>query len=144
MNFVDVSVDTAEGGRLVGPADWAVPIPNRARSMVSSSDRKLVVGFRPEHLEVGEPGGETGSFQARADVVEYLGSEELLHVSAADQDIVAIVSSEHRIRPGDVITLSVPLAKLHLFDGETGEALTTDKAAAGAPSTAAATAATPA
>src|SRR6187399_2355770 len=41
-----------------------------------------------------------GSFQARADVVEYLGNEELLHVNAADKDVVAIVNSEHRVRPG--------------------------------------------
>ena len=91
---------------------------------------KHVAGFRPEHLEIGEIGGESASFQARADVVEYLGHEELLHVSAANQDIVAIVDSEHRVRPGDVIKLTLPLDKLHLFDGETGEALTTDRAAA--------------
>ena len=61
-----------------------------------------------------------GSFRARADVVEYLGNEELLHVNAADQDIVAIVDSEHRVRPGDIVNLVLPLDKLHLFDGETG------------------------
>ena len=43
---------------------------------------------------------------------------------------MAIVDSEHRVRPGDVIKLTLPLDKLHLFDGETGEALTTDRAAA--------------
>jgi hypothetical protein len=43
---------------------------------------------------------------------------------------VAIVDSEHRVRPGDVIKLTLPLSKLHLFDDETGEALTTDPAAA--------------
>ena len=98
--------------------------------MAGTADSKHVVGFRPEHLEIGEIGGETASFQARADVVEYLGHEELLHVSAANQDIVAIVDSEHRVRPGDVIKLTLPLDKLHLFDGETGDALTTDRASA--------------
>ncbi len=43
---------------------------------------------------------------------------------------MAIVDSEHRVRPGDVIKLTLPLTKLHLFDDETGEALTTDRAAA--------------
>ena len=43
---------------------------------------------------------------------------------------MAIVDSEHRVRPGDVIKLTLPLSKLHLFDAETGEALTTDRAAA--------------
>ena len=131
MNFVEVTTDGgADAARLVGPGDWSVPLPARARSVAGKADSKHVVGFRPEHLEIGEIGGESASFQARADVVEYLGHEELLHVSAANQDIVAIVDSEHRVRPGDVIKLTIPLDKLHLFDGETGEALTTDRAAA--------------
>ena len=131
MNFVEVTTDGGgDAARLVGPGDWSVPLPARARSVAGKADSKHVVGFRPEHLEIGEIGGESASFQARADVVEYLGHEELLHVSAANQDIVAIVDSEHRVRPGDVIKLTLPLDKLHLFDGETGEALTTDRAAA--------------
>ena len=59
------------------------------------------------------------SFQARADVVEYLGNEELLHVNAAGQDVVAIVNSSHRVRPGDIVDLVIPLAKVHFFDAET-------------------------
>ena len=43
-----------------------------------------------------------------------------------DQDIVAIVGSEHRIKPGDIITMVLPLDKLHLFDGETGLTLAPD------------------
>ncbi len=131
MNFVDVDVEgTGDGARLVGPSDWSLPLPARARSAIGTNGRRVVAGFRPEHLEVGEAGSESASFQARADVVEYLGHEELLHVSAAGQDVVAIVDSEHRIRPGDVLTLTLPLNKLHLFDAESGAALTTDKAAA--------------
>ncbi|HSK52556.1 MAG TPA: sn-glycerol-3-phosphate ABC transporter ATP-binding protein UgpC [Clostridia bacterium] len=132
MNFVDVSVDgRGDTARLVGPGDWEVPTPPRLRGIAGDiAGKKLVAGFRPEHLEIGDAGSESASFQARADVVEYLGHEELLHVSAADQDVVAIVDSEHRVRPGDVLKLTLPLSKLHLFDSETGEALTTDRAAA--------------
>ena len=131
MNFVEVTTDgDGDATRLVGPGDWSVPLPSRARSVAGAVGGKHVAGFRPEDLEIGEIGGESASFQARADVVEYLGHEELLHVSAANQDIVAIVDSEHRVRPGDVIKLTLPLSKLHLFDGETGDALTTDRAAA--------------
>jgi multiple sugar transport system ATP-binding protein len=120
MNFVDVEVND---GRLQGPGDWAIPVPPRARESVAGG-RRIVAGFRPEHLEIGEAGADRGSFRARADVVEYLGNEELLHVSAADQDVVAIVDSDHRVRPGDIVELTIPLEKLHLFDAETGETIT--------------------
>ena len=120
MNFVDVEV---QDGRLVGPGDWAIPVPPRARDAMALGGRKIVAGFRPEHLEIGETGPEFGSFRARADVVEYLGNEELLHINAADQDIVAIVDSDHRVRPGDIVDLVIPLEKVQVFDGETGETI---------------------
>jgi multiple sugar transport system ATP-binding protein len=132
MNFVDVEIEAADGGRLRGPADWSVPVPPRARNAIKSDGRKLVAGFRPEHLEIGESGPDHASFRARADVVEYLGNEELLHVNAADQDIVAIVNSSHRVRPGDIVDLVIPLDKLHLFDRETGETIVQESATAAA------------
>ena len=132
MNFVDVKIDgSGEGARLVGPGDWSVPLPARYRDAAASRGGKgLVAGFRPEHLEIGEAGSATGHFQARADVVEYLGNEELLHTNAADQDVVAIVDSANRVRPGDIVTLTLPLEKLHLFDGESGLTLAPDAATA--------------
>jgi multiple sugar transport system ATP-binding protein len=128
MNFVEVHMDgSGESARLVGPADWSIPLPNRYRDAATPrAGKTLVAGFRPEHLDIGQAGSGIGSFQARADVVEYLGNEELLHISAADQDVVAIVGSEHRVRPGDIVNLVLPLDKLHLFDGETGLTLAPD------------------
>ncbi len=41
--------------------------------------------------------------RAQADVVEYLGNEELIHVSAGGADIVAVIGSEYRVRPGDAL-----------------------------------------
>jgi multiple sugar transport system ATP-binding protein len=132
MNFVEVHQEgTGDGARLVGPADWAIPLPNRYRDAATPREGKtLVLGFRPEHVDIGDPSSGVGSFQARADVVEYLGNEELLHISAADQDIVGIVGSEHRVRPGDIVSLVLPLDKVHLFDGETGLTLAPDLVAA--------------
>jgi len=128
MNFVEA---TLNDGQLRGPGDWSLPLPARSRNAVQNGE-KVVVGFRPEHLDIGETGGERATFRARADVVEYLGNEELLHVNAADQDVVAIVDSDHRVKPGDIVELSVPLDKVHLFDTESGETLAKSPAATAA------------
>ncbi len=132
MNFIEVHMDgTGDGARLVGASDWAIPLPARFRETAAPRvGHTLVAGFRPEHLDIGEAGSGVGSFRARADVVEYLGNEELLHVNAAGQDIVAIVDSSHNVRPGDIVNLVLPLDKLHLFDGETGDSLGAGQAAA--------------
>ena len=57
--------------------------------------------------------------------MEYLGNEELLHVTVAghDGDVIAVVSAAHQVRPGDILDLQIPAEKLHLFDAESGEAL---------------------
>jgi len=57
--------------------------------------------------------------------VEYLGDEELLHVTVEghEGDVVAVVGSEHRVKPGDILELKLPLEKLHLFDRASGDAL---------------------
>src|SRR6186713_343610 len=64
MNFVEVHMDgSGESARLVGPADWSIPIPPRYRETATPKVGKtLVAGFRPEHLDIGEEGPGVGSF----------------------------------------------------------------------------------
>jgi multiple sugar transport system ATP-binding protein len=130
MNFLEVHMEgSGDTARLVAASDWAIPLPARYREAATpKAGKTLIAGFRPEHLDIGEAGAGSGSFRARADVVEFLGNEEQLHVSAAGQDVVAVVDSAHRVKPGDIVTLVLPLDKLHLFDGETGLTLAPDVA----------------
>ena len=44
-------------------------------------------------------------------------------VTGHEGDVVAVVSSENRVKPGDVLDLKLPLEKLHLFDRATGDAV---------------------
>jgi multiple sugar transport system ATP-binding protein len=117
MNFVDVKAS----GSSVSGAGMSFPIPTRFGTV---DGKDLVAGFRPEHLDLGDA-GDAAAIRAKADVVEYLGDEVLLHVTVQghEGDVVAVVSSEHRVKPGDVLDLKLPLEKLHLFDKATGEAL---------------------
>ena len=122
MNFVEIPLsagrDRAAIGRVHVPASRpssGTPSPPRAT--------RSITGFRPEHLELGEVAGQIATIQGTADVVEYLGNEELLHVSVEGKEIVAIVDSSHRVRPGDVVTLKLPIDKLHLFESESGDSI---------------------
>jgi multiple sugar transport system ATP-binding protein len=135
MNFVNVTMNGSEGSAMLQGEGGAIniPLPPRFREAVGpTTGRSLVAGFRPEHIEIGDARQNAVTFRANADVVEYLGNEELLHVNAGGRDIVAIVDSEHRVKPGDVLDLHIPLEKLHLFDGENGTSLTSREVAAAA------------
>ncbi|MGI9092579.1 MAG: ABC transporter ATP-binding protein [Mycobacteriales bacterium] len=128
MNFATMSI---EGSNVTGEG-MTFPIPTRYRSGIEGV-KEVVAGFRPEHLELGDLAG-AATIRAKADVVEFLGDEELLHVTLPEHegDVVAVVSSEHRVKPGDVLDLKLPLEKLHLFDAATGESLVRRGAAAAA------------
>ncbi len=124
MNFVDVTVVGAGDGATLEAADFTLPLPARLREAVGpTAGRKLVAGIRPEHLDIGIAGDDVATLQVRADVVEYLGNEELLHVKAGAKEMVAVVGAEHRVRTDDVVNLVLPMSKLHLFDAESGASL---------------------
>jgi multiple sugar transport system ATP-binding protein len=123
MNFATVEVTGSSGKlELVGP-NIRVPMPPQFRESITAAGRQLIVGFRPEHLVVGMVSGGVATVNARAEVVEYLGNEELIHASGSGRDIVALVDSSYRVRPGDMLELKVPLDRIQLFDPETNFAL---------------------
>ena len=125
MNFVPVTVEREGDHVVLRNGDVAIIVPARYREAVgATTGRKITVGIRPEHFEIGsEPGQDNATLRAKCDVVEFLGNEELVHMRFQEMDLVAIVEAEHRIRPGDVVDFVVPLDKIHMFDDETGEAL---------------------
>jgi len=141
MNFVTLDVD---GDHRMKGSGFDFPIPTRFRgALAASGSRRVDAGFRPEHLELGGEVGERLTIRAKADVVEYLGNEELLHLTVAghDADVIAVVSASHNVRPGDIVDLQIPAEKLHLFDAESGDALSAGpRAGAAATATAGASA----
>jgi multiple sugar transport system ATP-binding protein len=135
--------------QLALPGDLA-----QRRPGLAAEGRKLVVGIRPEHLAVAPPDGAEAAREStlavRAELVEALGNESLLHFSTdartvhnrggvftADADAptaggiagaaategVARVDPEARITVGDQVTLAVDVDRLHFFDAESGDAI---------------------
>ena len=124
MNFLKVELSGSGDSAVLSAAGFTVPLPPAFRDAVgATTGSSFVLGIRPEHLDVVATGGMVPSAQAKADVVEYLGNEELLHVMVAGTDVVAVVSSDRTVRPGDIVTLHLPLDKIHLFDSTTDASL---------------------
>ena len=130
MNFASLTVD---GDRMKGSGFDFPIIPSLKAAVAGASSKNIDAGFRPEHLELGGS-GEGLPIRAKADVVEYLGNEELLHLTVAghDADVLAVVAASHNVRAGDILDLQVPADKVHLFDAETGDRLKAESTAAAA------------
>src|SRR5664280_886945 len=123
MNFATVEVTgTSDKLEIVGQS-ITLPMPPQFRESVGAAGRQLIVGFRPEHLILGPVSGGSATVNAKAEVVEYLGNEELIHASGDGRDIVAVIDSSYRVRPGDMLEMRVPLERIQLFDPDTNFAL---------------------
>ena len=120
MNFVELGQprrrrDRAQHGLDEVPGPHG--LPRRAAERGRQGDRGLPARSTSSSSDL--PGSQA-TMQGTADVVEYLGNEELLHVTVDGHEVVAIVDSSHRVRPGDVVQLRLPADKLHLFTTDSG------------------------
>ncbi len=127
MNVVDVESTSGTGGDVLTSKGFEIELPQGTLQKVQYSGDGLVVGFRPEHLQLA--GSDVGSGRARipagVDVVEYLGDEQLVHLHSGEVDVVAKLPVDTgRLDVGGDVTLAVPLEKLHLFDRTTQRSLT--------------------
>jgi multiple sugar transport system ATP-binding protein len=80
-----------------------------------------IAGFRPEHIDVANGQPEGYAFDARVDVVEYLGDEKLVHLSRKDTPLQAKLPVEQQLDIGEERRFLVPRDKLLFFDAESEE-----------------------
>ncbi|ESY80869.1 sugar ABC transporter ATP-binding protein [Mesorhizobium sp. LNHC221B00] len=118
MNIISGVVARDNGAPVVRTAD-GTPLP--VGSAFSAPDGKPVqYGFRPEHLSVCAPGKGTA---ALVGVVEPMGSETQVHLTIGGEPAVAVFRDRIGARPGETLFVAPDIAKLNLFDAETGQAL---------------------
>ena len=82
-----------------------------------------VVGFRPEHIRLGNGVPDAVRLTAPVEVVEYLGDEQLLHLRAKEHMLLAKLPVEPRVATGSSVELTIPRDRIYIFDAETGAAL---------------------
>jgi multiple sugar transport system ATP-binding protein len=83
----------------------------------STAGKTVDVGIRPEHLRPVKQGGLSGSVQ----VIEHLGAETYVFVDIGGaRDLCWRTPGWADVAVGDRVTLGFDVAKLHVFDPETG------------------------
>ena len=98
MNFATAKAD--DGSTQAGRHD-ARALGAAAKAAAQNRGRDLLIGFRPEDLELNGDGGSGAvHIPAKIDVVEYLGHEELIHAQSEGHEIVALVPSDKKVQAG--------------------------------------------
>ncbi|NKY53689.1 ABC transporter ATP-binding protein [Nocardia vermiculata] len=100
----------------------AVPVPRTVTDTVTDS---VVVGIRPEHLELGS--GDSEGITMEIDVVEELGSDAYIYGrtlgEGADETIVARTDWRNPPQKGEKLSLTTTAEHTYFFDPDSGSRL---------------------
>jgi multiple sugar transport system ATP-binding protein len=129
MNFFPGAKVVSEGNStkivLEGMGQVEVP-PLYVEQARAAASKNLTFGIRPEHLEDAAllpPETRSSSvIDATVEVVEHLGSELNVYLTAAGKTLVARLSPSSDAHTGGKIRLYVDKNQIHLFDTDTTEA----------------------
>ena len=125
MNFAECKVERRSDRLFFVSPGFQLGVPAAQAELLGAHvGRPVAIGIRPEDLEPatgGTPADTTIS--ARVDVVEPLGHETLLDMTAGQARFIARFRPDAVLRPGDPIRLAVNVARLHAFDAASGAAI---------------------
>ncbi|BBE74609.1 ABC transporter ATP-binding protein [Oharaeibacter diazotrophicus] len=101
---VEVAGETFAGGR--------ARLPARAGHRARAGD-KLLVGFRPEHLEIGAA---APVLRLTADFSENLGGSTQVFARGGAEPVSILAPGRPAVKPGDTLDLGVAPGHVYLFD----------------------------
>jgi multiple sugar transport system ATP-binding protein len=123
MNFLPGTEIVSKDERLYLDTDsFQLAIPQEKESFLKDRiGQAVILGIRPEHMEDkyhAEEGTFTGFFNAMVDVVETLGAEVVLDLTAGTHSMVARVDARTKAVRLEEITLGVNMDKIHIYESE--------------------------
>ncbi|WP_137287053.1 ABC transporter ATP-binding protein [Halorussus salinisoli] len=129
MNFFDA--DLRDDTLVADEFEYA--LSEETLADVEGHDR-LVLGIRPEDIELAAEGDGPHDFRTTVDVVEPMGDENNVYLrfesadavdasGEATETFVATVSGMRNVESGQEVVAKIPEEAIHVFDRDTGEAL---------------------
>ena len=122
MNVFDAKAEVGERVRFEvkdGPKlDFAANAFGEAARVAISKRSRVVIGVRPHDVKLG-----AGVNEANVVSNQWLGDQSHLALEVAGKLMVAVSFAESAAARGDLVRYDIPSAKLHVFDADTGAAV---------------------
>ena len=118
MNLVPCTL--ADGQVVLGDCRFALP-PALARA--GAAAKGLQFGIRPENIAL-DAGEDRVPVTAQVALTEPLGAETLVTLTVGNCELVARCPASFELRPGEALSVYLSLSHMHLFDADSGLALT--------------------
>lgn len=126
MNFIDSDLVREGSDYFVKTSAFKIKIESKKYNVIKDYEgKKVTFGFRPEDIidENIVKDREGRLIKAKVEVIEPLGSEIYLYLSAGPDSFVARVPHHYKTELGAKVGFVVDLDKIHLYDIETEEAI---------------------
>ena len=128
MNFFKVIVSPNSDALYLESKVFKVSVPPAKKAMLASYyGAEIILGIRPEdiHAKAYVPSGIAAStiVKAKVDVVEMMGNELFIYLLSEDGQFLARVDPRTKTSAGEDIELIFNMDNLHIFNFETGEAI---------------------
>ena len=109
MNLLEVDITEKESGKCFLSGSFELPVPDKMKSVDETS---VILGFRPNEMELVSRGGIAGSVS----VVETMGSEKLVYLNVGENTLSILVPSSEKVNQGGNIRFRLKPDALHLFN----------------------------
>lgn len=124
MNFLDVSVSEADDGLSLTfkgeDGSLIFPLGTTRPELSPYIGREIVLGFRPEHLDLIDTSAQDGvSFSAKVEVVEPTGPDTMVVFNSAGKEIVGTLPASFRAPEGTTMDIALRMSEAVFFDTET-------------------------
>ncbi|MEM7693652.1 MAG: ABC transporter ATP-binding protein [Pseudomonadota bacterium] len=110
INLLKGKAEGANGSAAVRFGGQLLPAPG-----AGAPGQELVYGVRPVDIALTDDGPVTGEVL----MAETTGSETLLHVDLAGEELRVVLPERRRLKEGETVRLSIDPGKVHLFDPAT-------------------------
>ena len=116
MNFLDVTYNPEK--KKLSLDDFTLDVSKYAKVIEEkASGNDLVLGFRPEHLEIHEVCESESHLKGKVDFIEFLEDRFSLDIRVGDKIIKALIPSVTPVEPGT--SVCIELKRFHIFDKKT-------------------------
>ena len=124
MSLVNARVvATADGVALEGNGGWQCELSQaNARKALSTTGDSVILGARHIQILLHKQDKEA-AIPSRVYTVEPTGDVTYVHLFLGNAIIIASVPPDVRLRPDETVWIEFDQDRLHLFDGETEQAL---------------------
>jgi len=118
INLFEASIETST--LVVGRKTLVCTISRAQRSSLAKyTKRELILGIRPEDIEVSNEKKKADSFKCTVYFTQSMGVEDILNLRINDLVLRAVVPPTLLARVGDTVYASINMKRSHLFDSET-------------------------